>query len=134
LGSFDSGIGLPSVSRWVKSHHARVNKRQAHNKNDFDGIATGLEMMTVQAQYEQKILEAKNNDVGREASTKEMEKAASVNLLKVLWTTTAADVTSTLHEVIQILLFDQSVDKNARRRRAEGLKALGKIFVETATT
>jgi X-domain of DnaJ-containing len=133
LGSFDSGIGLPSVSRWVKSHQVRVHKRQAHNKNDVYGITTGLDMMTVQAHYEQKLQEAKN-DLEREALTKEMEKAASENLLKVLWTTTVADITSTLHEVAQIVLFDQSVDKNARSHRAEGLRALGQIFLDTPTT
>ncbi|CAB9513376.1 protein DnaJ [Seminavis robusta] len=129
LGSVDSGIGLPSISRWAKSHHARIQERQLHGKNAIQGITTGIDMMALQQQYEQKMKEVQT-DEEREAATREMEKAASENLLKVLWTTTVVDLTSTLHEVAQMVFFDESVDKKARKLRAQGLKALGHTFMD----
>lgn len=33
-----------------------------------------------------------------------------------------------MHEVCQMIFFDQSVDKDIRKRRAHGVKKLGEIF------
>ncbi len=41
------------------------------------------------------------------------------------------DITSTVHEVCQMVFFDQSVDKEMRKRRAYGVKNLGEIFQAT---
>lgn len=38
---------------------------------------------------------------------------------------------STVHEVCQMVFFDQSVDKEIRKRRAHAVKALGEIFQAT---
>merc|ERR1712194_746245 len=129
LGSLDSGIGLPSISKWASSHSARMKSQQAVGKTAIDGITTGMDMMAVQAKYEKKMKEA-TTDEEREAATNEMEKAASENLLKVLWTTTVVDITSTLHEVAQMVFFDESVDKKTRKLRGYGLKALGDTFMD----
>ena len=85
--------------------------------------------MTVQAQFEQRLKEAKT-DEERAAIQADMEKAASETLLKVMWTTTVVDITSTLHEVAQMVFFDQAVDVETRKLRAKGLKELGQIFAE----
>lgn len=132
LGSLDSGIGLPSISKWASAHSARMKSQQAAGKTAIDGISTGMDMMAVQQEYEKKTKEAKN-DEEREAATKEMEKAASENLLKVLWTTTVVDITSTLHEVAQMVFFDESVDKKTRKLRGHSLKALGDTFMDCPT-
>ena len=39
-----------------------------------------------------------------------------------------ADITATVHETCQMVFFDQSVDKDTRKRRAHGVKNLGEIF------
>lgn len=127
LGAVDSGIGLPSISKWASGHNARMKSQQAQGKNAIEGITTGIEMMSVQAQYDKDMKEAKT-DEERAAVTATMEKAASESLLKVLWTTTVVDITSTLHEVAQMVFNDESVDKKVRKLRAEGLKAMGQTF------
>jgi hypothetical protein len=38
------------------------------------------------------------------------------------------DITATVHELCQMVFFDQSVDKDIRKRRAHGVKHLGEIF------
>ena len=129
LGSVDSGIGLPSISRWASAHSARLKEKRAKNKNMVDGLTVGIDMMTIQAQMEQKMQQAKT-DAEREGVYTEMEKAASEALLKVMWTTTVVDITSTLHEVAQMVFFDQAVDVATRRLRAKGVKELGQIFAD----
>ena len=62
-----------------------------------------------------------------------MEQAQVFGMLNVMWTTTVVDITSTLHEVAQMVLHDQSVDKDTRKRRAYGLKHLGEIFMACKT-
>ena len=61
--------------------------------------------------------------VASEADRKEAERIA--------WTTTSVDVVTTIHEVCQMVFFDQSVDKETRKRRANGVKNLGQIFQAT---
>jgi hypothetical protein len=50
------------------------------------------------------------------------------NALKWLWTQTVVDITSTLHEVAQMVLNDRNVSPEVRKKRGEGLLVLGEIF------
>lgn len=87
-------------------------------------------MVTLQAKFQQKLEQAKTNEE-RTAIEQEFERAASATLLKVFWTTTVVDISSTLYEVAQTIFFDQSVDKGTRKLRATGLQALGEIFANS---
>lgn len=129
LGSGDSGIGLPSISRWASARSARIKEKRARNRNSVDGVLSGIDMMTIQTQLEQKMQGAKT-DAERGAIRMEMEKAASESLLKIMWTTCVVDITSTLHEVAQMVFFDQAVSVDTRKLRAQGLKELGQTFLD----
>ena len=59
---------------------------------------------------------------------KELAQQVRGNFLRTMWTTTVLDIANTLHEAAQMVLFDQSVDKETRLLRGEGLKLLGEIF------
>lgn len=48
--------------------------------------------------------------------------------LRVLWRQTVVDITSTVHEVCQMVLHDLNVSIETRQARAKGLEELGKIF------
>merc|ERR1719354_306936 len=52
-------------------------------------------------------------------------------MLQIMWTMTAVDITSTVHEACQMLFFDQSleVSKSLLKKRAKGVKKLGEIFM-----
>lgn len=99
------------------------------NRSKMDMLRSGMTMMSVQAKYQQKMAECTTEEE-KQAVAEEMESALSTILLKILWTTTTVDITNTLYEVIQMVLFDQSVDKATRERRAHGIKALGQIFMD----
>lgn len=128
LGSADAGIGMPSISKWGANQKAKMNSSQDKNKNKMATLRSGLTMMTMQAKYQEQLVKA-TTDEEKAKIQEEMESALSTTLLKILWTTTTVDITNTLYEVIQMVLFDQSVDSKMRERRAHGLKKLGEIFM-----
>ena len=129
IGSAESGIGMPSIGKWAANQKAKLDSKSEKNKNQMDTLRTGIGMMTLQAKFAQRLAEAKT-DEEKKAIQDEMETAMSTTMLKILWTTTVVDITNTLYEVIQMVLFDQSVDKATRERRAHGLKKLGEVFME----
>lgn len=94
----------------------------------MDTLRSGMTMMTMQQKYQEKMANAAT-DEEKAAIQTEMESALSTTLLKLLWTTTTVDITNTLYETMQMVLFDQSVDKETRKRRAHGLKKLGEVFM-----
>ena len=132
LGNTDSGIGMPSISNWAKGRYAQMEKSGDTSKAKRDGLMAGMKMMTMQQKAAQDLAEAKTDEERRERQAA-MAQAQVFGMLNVMWTTTVVDITSTLHEVAQMVLHDQSVDKDTRKRRAYGLKHLGEIFMACKT-
>lgn len=120
---------MPSIAEWAANRKAKLDAQGVKNKHKMDTLRSGLDMLQIQAKYQQKMQEA-STDEEKKAIEEEMESVASTTLLKVLWTTTSIDITNTLYEVIQMVLFDKSVDKDTRESRAHGLKILGEIFMD----
>merc|ERR1712174_109522 len=54
------------------------------------------------------------------------------SFLNILWTTTVIDITSTIHETCQMVLFDTSVETHVRKERGEALRVLGDSFSNVA--
>ena len=84
-------------------------------------------MMKLQKEFEERLQNA-TSDTERARIQVEMEEASSATLLKIFWTTTVVDITSTLYETCQMIFYDVSVNKDIRKRRARGVKQLGEIF------
>lgn len=88
----------------------------------------GMQMVTAQQKLAQEMADAKTEEEKKEKQAA-MEELQVKGMLSVMWTTTVIDITTTLHGVTQMVLHDQSVDKDTRKRRAHGLKHLGEIFM-----
>lgn len=132
LGATDSGCGMPSIAKWTKGHYAKMEKSADANKAKRDGLMAGMKMLTAQQKAAQELAQAKTDEERKEKEA-ELEQAQISGMLSVMWTTTTVDVTTTLHEVAQMVLHDQSVDKDVRKRRAYGLKNMGEIFMACKT-
>lgn len=131
LGSTESGIGMPSIGKWAEGQQARAKSKQVANKNQFQSLMATMDVMKVQMQYQEKLAKAESEEE-KQKLQREMEDATQNIMLKVIWTMVVVDITSTVYEVCQMVFFDQSVDKDIRKRRAHGVKALGGIFQEMA--
>lgn len=114
---------------FVTGHHAQLEKCNQANKAKRDGLVAGVKMMTMQQKAAQQMNEAKTDEERKEAQ-QAMENEMTTGMVNVAWTMSVVDITATLHEASQMVLYDQSVDKDARKRRAYGLKHLGEIFME----
>lgn len=130
-GTTESGHGLPSLSKWAAGQKAKSGQNREMVKKKFETLRAGIDMMKMQQELEQKLAEAKT-DEEKAAVTKEMEEASVIILLRVLWTTTVVDITSTIHETCQMVFFDQSVADEVRVKRVNAVKKLGSIWMDTA--
>ena len=53
-------------------------------------------------------------------------------MMNVMWKMTVIDVEKTLRAVVQLVLRDETVTLDGQRRRAEGIAALGRLYVAAA--
>lgn len=132
LGATDSGVGMPSIAKWAKGHYAHMQRSGDTSKAKRDGLVAGMKMMTTKQNAERELAEAKTDEERKEKQAA-MEDVQVTGMLNIMWTTTVVDITTTLHEVAQLVLHDQSVSKDVRKRRGYGLKHLGEIFMACST-
>ena len=128
LGALDSGVGTPSISEWASSRHAKLKKGRADTKNQIDTVKAAMDTLQMQQKAAAELSKAKTEEE-KKAAEERLAKDLHVGMLRVFWTMTTVDITATLHETIQMVLFDQSVTLEARKRRAHGIKKLGEIFM-----
>jgi X-domain of DnaJ-containing len=126
-------MGMPSIGKWAASQKAKLDSKAEKSKNKMETIRAGLGMVSLQKQFGQDMALA-NTAEEKAAVSSQMMDAMATSILRIMWTTTVVDITNTLYETIQMVLFDQSVDKGTREQRARGLKILGEIFMETLET
>jgi hypothetical protein len=130
LGSAESGMGMPSIANWAARQQANMKKKHDAQTAKVDTLKTGLEMMQMQQKLQQKLAESTTTDEEKWAIQEELEATMSTTLLRILWTQTTVDISSTIYEVVKMVCFDHSVDKKTREKRAHGIKVLGEIFME----
>lgn len=129
LGSKDSGIGIPSVKKWASGKVAGTRMFGRKNKNQWKSKAATLDIMRVQSEYQKKI-EFATSEVEKQHLEQEMATVSTNVMMRIIWTTTSVDITSTIHETCQMVFFDQGVDKKVRELRAKAVKRLGAVFQE----
>lgn len=127
LGSLDSGIGMPSIAKWAKAQNAKNVKKRAQNKATLDTFQSAMNT-AIRSKEAQERMDNAKTEKERQAIAEEISKDHVDLMLELMWTLTTVDVTSTLHEAIQMLLFDKSIDKKTSKKRAKGLKKLGEVF------
>jgi hypothetical protein len=128
LGSADSGLGLPSIAKWADGRKAGNRMAKAGTKNQWETMMATMDAMKVQAEYQAK-LESATSDEEKRKLEMEMANATTSIMLRIIWTTTTVDIMSTLHEACQMVFFDQSVEKDVRKLRAQAVKKLGETFL-----
>jgi hypothetical protein len=127
LGSADSGLGMPSIAKWAEGKKAGSRLAKAGNRNQWETMMATVDGLKVQSEYQQKLAAAKTPEERRQLEH-EMQVATTSIMLRIVWTTTSVDITSSIHEACQMVFFDQSVDKETRKLRAQAVKKLGEIF------
>lgn len=116
------------MSKWAERQKATMDKKAYSNKNKMETLKAGIDMLKLQQEAQMK-LQSAATDEDKQRITQELEEHSAGILLRVLWTTTVVDITSTVYEVTHMVFFDQSVGKDTRLARSEAVKALGEIWM-----
>ena len=75
------------------------------------------------------VIDKTEGDEDLEQVGKQVLKNALQNkVVRILWQQTVVDITNTIHEAAQMVLHDQNVSAENRKKRGQGLQILGEIF------
>ena len=118
---------MPGIAAWAKKQQSALAETAKAGAFKLSRLAGDPNDHAVRAAIHSSDFVNKSNEE-QETLLKELDEQVRVNFLRSMWTTTVLDIANTLHEVTQMVLFDQSVDADIRRKRGEGLKLLGDIF------
>ena len=127
-GSIENGHSLPKLSEWADRQNAAFEKRKAAQESDMEKIRAGFDMLHMKLEAEKKMQSAQT-DEEKEEIAKSLQMQAHAILLRILWTTTVVDITSTLHETCKMVFFDRSVEADTRKHRAAAVKQLGQVWM-----
>lgn len=131
LGSLDSGIGMPSIAKWVKGQGAKYEKEHVGRKAQADTLKSAMKTVKDAKGAEAAMARARTEEE-KNAIAEGLIKDQLSFMLQIMWTMTTVDITSTIHEACQMLFFDKAVeDKSLLKKRAKGVQKLGEIFMNT---
>jgi len=125
----ESGIGMPSISRWAKKQNEamKMGTNKVIERTRLIGGSTDDREMHrhVSTAIEKSAGDEELEEVAMDALKKSHLQNTAMDLL---WQQTVVDITSTVREAAQMVLNDQSVTPDVRKARAKGLEVCGGIF------
>jgi hypothetical protein len=128
LGSVESGIGMPSISRWAKKQSETMKFDTQRLSTNVKHVAGDMERISFNQQVGS-VIDKTEGDEDLELVGKQILKNALQNkVVRMLWQQTVVDITNTIHEAAQMVLHDQNVTAEIRKKRGQGLQTLGEIF------
>lgn len=107
LGSFESGIGMPSISRWANKQYLTLTqqgKKTAKKVENFAGDVKQIKlkhktMSKLEASTDSSAIgDGSGNTTIDDSVTAELYDSIGKDVLEMLWTRTVVDVTNTIHE------------------------------------
>jgi curved DNA-binding protein CbpA len=128
-GSMNNGQGIPNLAQWAERQKAQMDKKSKQNETKMKGMQAGVDMLKLQAELAQK-MELAQTDEEKQTLANELESHSVGILLRILWTTTVVDLTSTIDEMTHMVFYDQAVEGDKRMARAEAVKKLGSIWMQ----
>jgi hypothetical protein len=128
LGSMDSGIGMPSITKWAKSQKATMEKESTKKRSQIDSLEAGMNMVKLHVKAQEDIANAQTEEE-KQKIVETLTKEELAVTLQVMWTITAVDITSTIHEACQMVFFNKASDGKIHKRLAKGVAKLGEVFL-----
>jgi hypothetical protein len=130
-GALDSGVGMPSIVAWARSKKAGMGIGSAKRNAEMEQMRSTFGILKMTMDASKMMGKASSEDERRQVEVNaEMEMLPA--LVNLFWMTTVVDITATLHEACEIVLFDQSQVKEKRIARANALVELGEVYQDVA--
>lgn len=124
----DSGIGMPSITKWAKGKSAEMKKDSTKKHSEIESLKAGIDMMKLNAKVQEDLKNATSEDE-KKMIAEMFSKDQLALTLQIMWTVTAVDVTSTIHEACQMVFFNKAYDKMVHKRLGQGVATLGETFL-----
>lgn len=118
---------MPSITKWAKGKAAEMKKNSSKKQSTIDSLKAGLDMMKLTAKAQEEMEKAQTEEE-RKRIADVLAKDQLAITLQILWTITAVDITSTIHEACQMVFFNKAYDKKVHKRLGKGVAKLGEIF------
>lgn len=129
LGSATSGVGMPSISKWAKKQKVCLEHGTKKTTKKLASLGGEKERVALQRQVGTAIDKTDGDEELEEVAMDVLKKSRlKQTAIDLLWQQTVVDITSTVHEAAQIVLYDQNATPEVRKARAEGMEVLGQIF------
>jgi curved DNA-binding protein CbpA len=138
-------LGFERSFLGLKGHIARTQKNFSSFGSSMGLLGAGIKAASAgvrtmqQAETLQKDIEERGgvqNEADEQKAAMEIQESIDDSLpafLEFAWAINKRDIQSTLKEVCKKLFDDASVPKELRIRRAEGVKVMGKVFLQVGT-
>jgi len=129
LGSWDSGIGMPSIRDWAKKQSEGLKVGTQTFKKKVSDIGGNKDKVSLHHQVSTAIEKSEGDSELEEVAMNVLKKShLQESALNLLWQQTVVDITSTIHEAAQMVLNDHNVSKEVRKARAKALEVCGQTF------
>jgi hypothetical protein len=115
------------MTDWAKKQHISLKAGTESGAFQVSTMAGNADETVVRAAINSTDYLSKSPEEQKELQ-KQFQEEVRGNFVRSMWTTTVLDITNTLHEAAQMVLFDHAVDKETRLKRGEGLQLMGEIF------
>ena len=100
----DSGIGMPSITKWAKSQKATMEKESTKKRSQIDSLEAGMNMVKLHVKAQEDMANAQTEEE-KQKIVETLTKEELAVTLQVMWTITAVDITSTIYEACQMVFF-----------------------------
>lgn len=128
LGSLESGVGLPSLSTWAKSNMTQM--KETADKLGMKKDGRSMFQKQVGIGFKKAGGDKELEGMAKDAIKDQLQASA----LDTLWQQTVVDITATILEASKMVLYDQQVSAEVRKKRADALADLGSIFEKQEPT
>lgn len=121
---------MPAISKWAQKQLAEVKSRGEMVGQQINKTIGGDRDRQSLEENVRIAIEKSEGDARAEGLAKDILKKSALQskALKLLWQQTVVDITNTVHEAVQMVLYDRNVSNDVRKKRAEALECLGEIF------
>lgn len=128
LGSIESGIGMPSISKWAKKQSETMKVDTQRLSTRAKNVAGNMDRMSLNHHVGSVIDKTEGDEELEQVGKQILKNALQNKVVRILWQQTVVDITNTIHEAAQMVLHDQNVSAEIRKKRGQGLQTLGEIF------
>jgi hypothetical protein len=119
---------MPSISQWAKKQLQTIKVDTKRLSTNVKNVAGDMDRMSLNHQVGSVMDKTQGDEDLEQVGKQVLRNALQNKVVRILWQQTVVDITNTIHEAALMVLHDQNVSAEIRKKRGQGLQVLGEIF------